>query len=52
MGPIGGSATIKREFTMFASTSSTARDIAVSFAGAFITAMLFVTAAVGPLPLA
>lgn len=37
---------------MFVTTSSTARDIAVSFAGAFITAMLFVSAAVGPLPLA
>jgi hypothetical protein len=28
-----------------------ARQAAVSFAGAFIVAMLFVTAAVGPLPL-
>lgn len=28
-----------------------ARQAAVSLAGAFITAMLFVTAAVGPLPL-
>jgi hypothetical protein len=37
---------------MFASTSSAARDIAVSFAGAFVTAMLFVSAAVGPLPIA
>lgn len=28
------------------------RQIAVSFAGAFITALLFVSAAVGPLPVA
>jgi hypothetical protein len=28
------------------------RDTAVSFAGAFICAMLFVSAAVGPLPVA
>ncbi len=35
---------------MFASTSS-ARDLAVSFAGAFVTAMLFISAAVGPLPI-
>ena len=28
------------------------RDTAVSLAGAFITAMLFVSAAVGPLPIA
>lgn len=28
------------------------RDAAVSFAGAFICALLFVTAAVGPLPVA
>ena len=27
------------------------RQIVVSFAGAFLTAMLFVSAAVGPLPL-
>ena len=32
-------------------TNST-RHIALTFAGAFITAMLFVSAAVGPLPLA
>lgn len=32
-------------------TNST-RQIAVTFAGAFITAMLFVSAAVGPLQLA
>ncbi len=30
---------------------SDTRQIAVSFAGAFLTAMLFVTAAVGPLPI-
>lgn len=36
---------------MFFSFLST-RDAAVSFAGAFITAMLFVSAAVGPLPIA
>ena len=29
-----------------------ARQAAVSFAGAFVVAMLFVSAAVGPLPLA
>lgn len=29
-----------------------ARDTAVSFAAAFISAMLFVSAAVGPVPLA
>ena len=29
-----------------------ARDTAISFAGAFVCAMLFVTAAVGPLPIA
>jgi hypothetical protein len=28
------------------------RQIAVTFAGAFITAMLFVSAAIGPLPIA
>ena len=27
------------------------RQLAASFAGAFLTAMLFVTAAVGPLPI-
>jgi len=31
--------------------SSPARQLAVSLAGAFVTAMLFVSAAVGPLPL-
>ena len=31
---------------------SPARQAAVSFAGAFVTALLFVTAAVGPLPIA
>ncbi len=36
---------------MFISTSP-ARQIAVSFAGAFISALLFVSAAVGPLPIA
>ena len=35
---------------MFFSFNST-RDAAVSFAGAFLTAMLFVSAAVGPLPI-
>lgn len=35
---------------MFATTNP--RQIAVSFAGAFITALLFVSAAVGPLPIA
>ncbi len=33
-------------------TSVSLRDTAVAFAGAFISAMLFVTAAVGPLPIA
>jgi hypothetical protein len=36
---------------MFAS-SSPARQIAVSFAGAFVTALVFVSAAVGPIPIA
>ena len=36
---------------MFVSTSPI-RQVAVTFAGAFVTAMLFVSAAVGPLPLA
>lgn len=36
---------------MFAS-SSPLRQVAVSFAGAFVTALLFVSAAVGPLPIA
>jgi len=36
---------------MFVSSSPT-RQIAVSFAGAFVTALLFVSAAVGPLPIA
>lgn len=31
---------------------SPTRQIAVSLAGAFITSLLFVTAAVGPLPIA
>lgn len=31
---------------------SPSRQTATAFAGAFITAMLFVTAAVGPLPVA
>jgi len=35
---------------MFASITSV-RHFAVSLAGAFVTAMLFVSAAVGPLPL-
>ena len=35
---------------MFAS-STQVRQLAVSLAGAFVTAMLFVTAAVGPVPL-
>ena len=36
---------------MFA-TDLNARQIAVSFAGALISALLFVSAAVGPLPIA
>jgi hypothetical protein len=32
--------------------SSSARNAAVSLAGAFISALLFVSAAVGPLPIA
>ena len=36
---------------MFISTSP-ARQIAVSFAGALVSALLFVSAAVGPLPIA
>lgn len=31
--------------------ASSARQIAVSLAGAFISAMVFISAAVGPLPL-
>ena len=31
---------------------STARDTATAFAAAFVTALLFVSAAVGPLPIA
>lgn len=34
------------------STTYDPRQIAASLAGAFITAMLFVSAAVGPLPIA
>ncbi len=41
----------QRDFIMFANLSD-ARQTAASFAAAFVTAMLFVTAAVGPLPLA
>ncbi len=33
-------------------TYSSIRETAVTFAGAFLTAMLFVSAAVGPLPIA
>lgn len=33
-------------------TADNSRQFAVSLAGAFITALLFVSAAVGPLPLA
>ncbi len=47
--PIGGDK--KGVFIMFFSFNST-RDAAVSLAGAFLTAMLFVSAAVGPLPVA
>jgi hypothetical protein len=36
---------------MFVSTSP-ARQFAVSLAGAFVSALLFVSAAVGPLPIA
>ena len=36
---------------MFGSTLA-ARELAVSFAGAFISALLFVSAAIGPLPIA
>ena len=36
---------------MFANVSD-ARQVAASFAAAFVTAMLFVSAAVGPLPIA
>ncbi len=36
---------------MFVSTSP-ARQIAVSLAGAFVTALLFVSAAIGQLPIA
>jgi hypothetical protein len=37
---------------MFVSSFTPARQIAVSLAGAFVTAMLFVSAAVGPLTVA
>ena len=36
---------------MFVSASP-ARHFAISFAGAFVSALLFVSAAVGPLPIA
>ena len=36
---------------MFVSFNN-AREAAASFAGAFVTALLFVSAAVGPLPIA
>ena len=50
--PIGGDK--KGVSTMFFSTISTisTRDAAISLVGAFLTAILFVTAAVGPLPIA
>lgn len=35
---------------MFATTDP--RQVAVSLAGAFVTALLFISAAVGPLPIA
>ncbi len=41
----------KGSYTMIFSLVS-ARDTAVSIAGAFVCAMLFVSAAVGPLPIA
>ena len=40
----------KGRIPMFVTADST-RQLAVSLAGAFLTAMLFVSAAVGPLPL-
>jgi len=51
MGPIKGPDAKKRElpmFTMFAPS----RETAASLAAAFVTALLFVSAAVGPLPIA
>lgn len=46
--PIGGGS--KGRIQMFMSLVPV-RQAAVSFAGAFVVAMLFVTAAVGPLPI-
>ena len=46
-----GRNTIREFQTMFA-TFSPARETATALAGAFITALLFVSAAVGPLPIA
>ena len=40
----------KGNFTMF--ITSDPRHIVISLAGAFLTALLFVSAAVGPLPIA
>lgn len=51
MDPVIGFEVYQRGFTMFFANSPT-RQIAVSFAGAFISALLFVSAAVGPLPVA
>jgi hypothetical protein len=44
MGPMVGSATEQRGYNMFASFSS-ARETATVFAGAFVSAMLLVSAA-------
>ena len=41
---------MKREFEMFATIEPT-RQAAASLAAAFLSALLFVSAAVGPLPL-
>ncbi len=49
--PSSGSRNKRECQTMFA-TFDVARQTAVSLAGAFITALLFVSAAVGPLPIA
>lgn len=41
-----------REFSQMFVSAASARQVAATFAGAFVTAMLFVSAAVGPLPIA
>ena len=51
MGPIKGPDTKKGSFQMF-TIFTPSRETAASLAAAFVTALLFVSAAGGPLPLA